>query len=231
MRMNQTPRPREFVRGEIVGSVDLARLRGPLEVPVAPERWYLLRVYPHLQLRVMKTFRERNISAWLPMHTETRSVSRYNRGYEKIIEQRVTVPLVSGLIILPDFEAKAGRFYAVDGVIDVLREGDRGVPVLTPQDIIDLRNIEAIGNTPKSKRARKFELGELVRVKAGPFAYFCGVVERLDSTGRVSVDMRLFGRVTQISIEESELELAPRPRSRNSSSGSGQGFRRIPSRR
>jgi transcriptional antiterminator NusG len=230
MRMNQTLRPREFVRGEIVGSVDLERLRGPLEVPAVPERWYLLRVYPHLQLKVMKTFRERNISAWLPMQTETRSVSRYNRGYEKIVEQRVLSPLVSGLIILPDFEVKLGRCWGVDGVIDVLRVGDC-VPVLKLQDVIDLRNIEAIGNTPKSKRERKFALGELVRVKSGPFAYFCGLVERFDSTGRLSVGLDIFGRVTPISIEESDLELAPRPRSRNSSSGSGQGFRRIPSRR
>jgi transcriptional antiterminator NusG len=72
MRMNQTFAPREFVRGEIVGSVDLDLLRGPREVPVTPERWYLLRVHPQLQIKVMRTFRERNISAWLPMHTETR---------------------------------------------------------------------------------------------------------------------------------------------------------------
>lgn len=227
--MNQSLRQREYVRGEIVGSVDLARLHGPREVPAAPALWYLLRVYPHLQLRVMKTFRERNISAWLPMHTETRSVSRYNRGYEKILTQQVVAPLISGLIIMPDFEAKLGRCFDVDGVIDVLRVGDC-VPVLRPQDITDLRNIEAIGNTPKSKRERKFELGELVRVKTGPFAYFCGVVERLDSTGRVSVDLSLFGRVTQISIDESDLELEPRPRSTHSSSAGKQRLRRIPSR-
>jgi transcriptional antiterminator NusG len=230
MRMNQTFPPREFVRGEIVGSVDLDQLRGPREVPAVPERWYLLRVHPQLQIKVMRTFRERNISAWLPMHTETRHMSRHNRGYETIVTQQVTAPLISGLIIMPDFEMKLGRCWAVDGVIDVLRVGVC-VPVLRPQDVEDLRNIEAISNTPKSKRERKFELGELVRVKVGPFAHFCGVVERLDSSSRVSVDLRLFGRVTQISIDESELELAPRPRSRNSSSGSGQGFRRIPSTR
>jgi transcriptional antiterminator NusG len=229
MSMNQTLRPRDYVRGEIVGSVDLDLLRGPREVPVTPARWYLLRVHPHLQTKVIRTFRERNISAWQPMHTETRSMSRHNRGYETIITQQVVAPLLSGLIIMPDFEMKLGRCWAVDGVIDVLRVGVC-VPVLRQQDVEDLRNIEAISNTPKSKRERKFELGELVRVKVGPFAYFCGVVERLDSSSRVSVDLRLFGRVTQISIDESELELAPRPGSRNSSSGSGQGFRRIPSR-
>lgn len=229
MRMNQTLRPRDYVRGEIVGAVDLDLLRGPLEVPAAPARWYLLRVHPHLQIKVMRTFRDRNISAWLPMHTETRHMSRHNRGYETIVTRQITAPLISGLIIMPDFEMNLGRCWDVDGVIDVLRVG-ACVPVLRPQDVEDLRNIEAIGNTPKSKRERKFELGELVRVKSGPFAHFCGVIERLDSSSRVSLDLRLFGRVTQISIEESDLELAPRPRSRNSSSGSGQGFRRIPSR-
>jgi hypothetical protein len=101
-------------------------------------RWYLLRVHPHLQTKVMKTFRERNISAWLPMHTETRSMSRHNRGYETIIDAAGHAPLISGLIIMPDFELKLGRCWAVDGVIDVLRVGDC-VPVLRPQDVEDLR--------------------------------------------------------------------------------------------
>jgi transcriptional antiterminator NusG len=229
MRMNQTLRPRDHVRGEIVGYVDLEQLHGPREVPADPERWYILRVHPHLQLNVMRTFRQRNISAWLPMQTETRSVSRYNRGYEKILTQQVRSPLICGAILVPDFEVKLGRFYAVDGVIDVMRVGPC-VPVLKGQDVIDLRNIEAIGNTPKSKREHKFAIGELVRVTSGPFAYFCGQVERFDSTGRLTVGMKIFGRVTPISIEESDLELEQRPRSLHSASGSGQGFRRIPSR-
>jgi transcriptional antiterminator NusG len=229
MRMNQTLRPREFVRGEIVGSVDLEQLRGPLEVPADPERWYILRVHPHMQLNVMRTFRQRNVSAWLPMQTETRSVSRYNRGYEKILTQQVTSPLICGAILLPDFEARLGRCFDVDGVIDVMRVGPC-VPVLKGQDVIDLRNIEAIHNTPKSKRESKFALGELVRVTSGPFAHFCGQVERFDSTGRLIVGVSIFGRITPISIEESGLELEQRPRSLHSASGSGRGFRRIPSR-
>lgn len=227
--MNQTVRSRDHVRGEIVGYVDLDQLHGPREVPAVPERWYILRIHPHMQLNVMRTFRQRNISAWLPMQTETRSVSRYNRGYEKVIEQRVRSPLICGAIIVPDFEVRLGRLYDVDGVIDVMRVGPC-VPVLKQSDIDDLRRIEEIGNTPKSKRERKFELGELVRVKHGPFAFFCGQVERFDSGTRLSVGLQIFGRVTPISIEESDLELEQRPRSLHSASGSGQGFRRIPSR-
>lgn len=227
--MNYSNAARDRVRGEIVGYVDLEQLHGPREVPVAPERWYLLRVHPHLQTKVLKTFRQRNISCWMPMQTVTQSVSRYNRGNEKVVEQRVTVPLVWGLIILPDFEVKAGRFNAVDGVIDILRVGDC-VPVLKPQDVIDLRHIEAIGNTPKSKRERKFAIGELVRVTSGPFAYFCGRVERFDSAGRLSVGLDIFGRLTPISIEESDLELEQRPRSLHRSSDSRRSSRRFPSR-
>lgn len=227
--MNQTLRPREFVRGEIVGSVDLDMLNGPREVPIAPARWYLLRVHPHLQVKVIKTFRQRNVSCWVPMHTETHSVSRYNRGYEKVVEQRVTAPLISDLVILPDFEVKLGRFNTVDGVIGIMRVGEC-VPVLEPKDIEDLRHIEAIGNTPKSKRERKFAIGELVRVTSGPFAHFCGYVERFDSAGRLSVGLGVFGRVTPISIEESDLELEQRPRSRHSASDSRQSSRRVPGR-
>jgi transcriptional antiterminator NusG len=222
--MNATVRRGDYVRGEVVGHVDLDALLGPREVPASPERWYILRVYPHLQVKVMKTFRQRNISSWVPMETITHSVSRYNRGFEKIVEQRVVVPMITGVVLLPDFEAK-GRRYMVDGVIDILRVGPC-VPALSRQDMIDLRNIQDIRNTPKSKREHKFEIGELVRVTSGPFAHCCGRVERFDSTGRLMVGVDIFGRVTLISIEESDLDLEPRPRSTHRSNASRNGFRR-----
>lgn len=200
--------PRQHVRGEVVEHVDLETLFGPREVPVMPARWYLLRVHPGREFKVMKTFRQRNVSAWLPLHTRRQNVTKYRRGYEITVQQQVTSPLTTGVLLLPDFEVRAYR-WDVDGVIGIHRVGDGDrmcVPVLTPHDIADLRNIEAVGNTPKSKRDRKFALGELVRVTNGPFALFAGRVERFDSPGRLSVGIDIFGRVTPIHIDESDLE-------------------------
>jgi transcriptional antiterminator NusG len=69
-----------------------------------------------------------------------------------------------------------------------------------------LRNIEAIGNTPRSKRERKFAIGELVRVANGPFKSFAARVERFDSKGRLNIGVEIFGRITPIDIDESDIE-------------------------
>jgi transcriptional antiterminator NusG len=189
--------------GEFVELVDLSRF-GPLEVPI-PRLWYILRVHQHREFKVMKTFRQRNISAWLPLLTSMQDVTRYRRGFEYVQRRNVTSPMISGVIIMPDFEIAADRWCDVDGVIGVYRMHEC-TPFLTPKDVEDLRNIEAIANTPRSKRARAFEVGQLVRVVNGPFREFCGSVERLDSRTRLTIGVKIFGRITPSEFSESDIE-------------------------
>jgi transcriptional antiterminator NusG len=196
---------RDYFRGEIVGTVDLMRIYGPLDVPVSPRRWYMLQVYAHREFKVMKAFCQRNISAWLPLIKTSQQVTRYRRSYEYLSQQNVTLPLISGVILIPDFEANGGRWQTVEDIIGIYHM-DQCVPFLTPAMLNDLRNIEAIGNTPKSKRAHKFEIGELVRVTSGPFRSFCGRVERFDSKGRLSVGVDIFSRITPAELSEDDIE-------------------------
>jgi transcriptional antiterminator NusG len=203
--MNMIAKQRQYQRGEIVGSVDLAKLFGPLQVPISPRCWYILNVHPHREFKVMKTFRQRNISAWLPLNTSRQSVMRYRRGFEYQSMQNVTSPLITGAILIPDFEANGERWKDIDGVIGIYHM-DECFPRLLPKDIEDLRHIEAIGNTPKSKRERLFEVGQLVRVVSGPFRSFCGVVERFDSKRRLTVGVEIFSRITPTELSEDEIE-------------------------
>jgi transcriptional antiterminator NusG len=194
---------RLYKKGEFVEMVDLEKF-GPTETPL-PQRWYILRVHPNREFKVMKTFRRRNISAWLPLVTVVQDVMRYRRGFEYRQRQSVTLPLISGVIIIPDFETEAERWRQVDGIIGLYRM-DQCTPHLTRSDIVDLRNIEAIGNTPKSKRERLFEIGELVRVRSGPFMHFSARVERFDSKGRLSIGIEIFGRITPMEVSEDDIE-------------------------
>lgn len=197
---------RQWKKGEVIEHVDLWRLAGPLAAPM-PKRWHMLCVHPNREFKVMKTFRQRNISGWLPLMTASQEVTRYRRGFEWIERRNVTSPLISGVIIIPDFETEAERWREVDGVIGIHHMGPC-TPYLNPKLLQDLRNIEAIGNTPKSKRARLFEIGQLVRVLNGPFRHFCARVERFDSKGRLSVGVEIFGRITPIELSESDIETA-----------------------
>ena len=89
--------------------------------------------------------------------------------------------------------------------IGLLRFGEF-TPYLTPKLFDDIRKIADIGNTPKSKRERLFEIGQLTRVVSGPFRDFCGRVERFDSKGRLSVGVEIFGRITPVELAESDIE-------------------------
>lgn len=193
---------RLYKKGEFVELVDLSQF-GPLEVPI-PQRWFILRVHPNREFRVMKTFRRRNISGRLPTLTSMQDYTRYRRGYEWIERKNFTSPLITGGILIPDFEVDSGRWRDVDGVIGIYRM-DECTPYLTPKLFNDLCNIEAIGNTPKSKRERLFEIGQLVRVINGPFREFCARVERFDSKGRLSVGVEIFGRITPAELSEGDI--------------------------
>lgn len=193
-----------YVQNQFVGTVDMLQFTGPLEVPL-PRRWYVLRTHPGRESKVMRTFRQRNISAWLPLITAMQDIKCYRRGYEWIERRNVISPLISGVILIPDFEAHGGRWCGIGGVIDIFRMG-LCTPCLTPKDIIDLRNIEAIGNTPKSKREHLFEIGQLVRVVNGPFRQFCARIERFDSKGRLSVGVEIFGRISPVELSDRDIE-------------------------
>lgn len=193
----------DYELGQHVGFVDLLKTRGPVDVK-RPEKWYILHVFPHREFKVMKAFKQRNISAWLPTIPSMQEITRYRRGYEWIERKMVTFPLVSGAVIVPDFELDYGRWRDVEGVIGIYRMGPC-TPYLNAKLLEQLRHIEAIGNTPRSKRQHLFEVGDLVRVLNGPFRHFSGRVERFDSKHRLTVGVEIFGRITPLDLEASDI--------------------------
>ncbi|MGJ5036580.1 transcription termination/antitermination protein NusG [Bradyrhizobium sp. HKCCYLRH3059] len=190
--------------GDFAGYVDLAKLHAPEAAPV-PQCWYILRTHPNCEAKVMKAFRLRNISAYLPVMTVMKEFQRIRRGFEWIERRNVVSPLILGAVLIPDFEERWECWRGIDGAIGLLRFGE-WTPHLTPKLFQDIRNIEDIANTPKSKRQRAFEVGQLVRVLNGPFRGFSARVERIDSRGRLSVGVEIFRRITPLEIEESDIE-------------------------
>lgn len=193
---------RLWKKGEFVDMIERPIER--LEVSM-PSRWYALRVHPNKEAKVMRTFHQRNISAYLPLVTRDEVATRHCRGFSYKFNRRVTAPLFSGLIFIPDFECGDDHVLRVDGVVGLLRFGD-WTAYLTPKLYADVRAIEAGSNIPLSKRKRLYEIGQLVRVVDGPFAAFDGRIERLDSRGRLSVLVDVFKRMTPLELEEGQIE-------------------------
>lgn len=190
-----------FEVGQIVDYLPIGEL---LSVPM-PKRWYIRRTAPNREFRVIKRCHQLGLSAYLPTLTSRREFRRCKGYYEYIERRNVVAPLITGCILVPDFEVDAENWKYVDGIFGWLRFGDY-TPTLTPKLMTDIRRIEAIGNTPKSKRERHFEIGQLVRVLNGPFREFSARVERFDGTGRISVGVEIFSRITPTELDEGDIE-------------------------
>lgn len=204
-----------FIVGQVV---DYLPVNGPASVPM-PQRWYIRRTAPNREFKVLKRAQQLGLSCYLPTMKSRREIRRLKAGYEWIERKRVSGPLITGAILVPDFDplplfhpertepgnVDSPDWKGVDGIFGLLRFGDF-VPTLTPQMFNDIRHIEAIGNVPKSKRQRYFEVGQLVRVVSGPFRDFSARVERLDSGGRLSVGVDIFSRITPAMLDEGDIE-------------------------
>ncbi|MGZ3265920.1 MAG: transcription termination/antitermination protein NusG, partial [Croceibacterium sp.] len=83
-----------------------------------------------------------------------------------------------------------------------------------PQPISEREAARYFGGMEEAKAAPKreihvdYEIGDQVKVNAGPFASFNGVVEELDyEKQRVKVSVSIFGRATPVELGFEEVEL------------------------
>ncbi len=83
-----------------------------------------------------------------------------------------------------------------------------------PQPISEKEAARYFGGVAEAKAAPKrevhidYEIGDSVKVNAGPFASFTGVVEELDfDKSKVKVSVSIFGRATPVELGFDEVEL------------------------
>lgn len=184
----------ELKIGDFAGYMDSCDVSLPI-----PKLWYLLRIQPNREMRVEDRLRDRGVSTYLP---------KEKRTVKGVWSRRVlrTMPLFPGLMLIPDFEADLRRLKSLaDGIIGYVRFGER-TAAATPKVMASLRQLEAIIDIPPSQRPRAYAIGQVVRVVDGPFEFFEGKIERLDSHGRLSVALTVFERETPVTLDEGQIE-------------------------
>ena len=175
------------------------------------KRWYILHVFSSMEKRVQKSLQERIAEAGLEDY-----FGRILVPSEEVMESRAGQKSISGRRIFPGYvfvemELTDETWHLVKSTNRVTGflggTGNRPTPISEQEVNKILSQIEEGGEKPRPKVL--FEVGEMLRVKEGPFADFNGTVEAVNyERSKVQVNVTIFGRITPVELDFSQVEKA-----------------------
>jgi transcription elongation factor/antiterminator RfaH len=160
------------------------------------ERWYAVHTLPFAEARAERQLQRQEFRTFQPKRYKTVRHARKLSTMEAAFFPRY-------LFIVLDFDRHQWR--SVNGTIGVSRlvmRGDEPHPV--PHGVVEAL-IESADERGILQLGRKLQLGEPVRLVAGPFAEQLATLHRLDDAGRVQVLLHILGRQVAISTEENNI--------------------------
>ncbi|MDE2621020.1 MAG: transcription termination/antitermination factor NusG [Sphingomonadales bacterium] len=175
-------------------------------------RWYIIHAYSGFENKVRDSIIAEAERLGLEQLVEavevpTETVTEVKRG-KKVQTERKTMPgyVLAKLAMNDDVYHLIKNTAKVTGFL-----GPNG----KPQAISDREAARYFGAReqaaaePRREVSVDYEIGDQVKVNAGPFASFNGTVEELDfDKQRVKVSVSIFGRATPVELGFEEVELA-----------------------
>ena len=188
--------------GEAVMTPDAAKTGGA-------KRWYVVHAYSGMEKSVAKALQERIDREGLQSQfgrilVPTEEVVEVKGGKKAITERR----LYSGYVLV-EMEMTDEAWHLVKSTPKVtgFLGGSANRPSPLPQREVDEILLRMQEGYEKPKPKVLFEVGEMVRVKDGPFADFNGNVEEVNyDKSRVRVSVTIFGRSTPVDLEFGQVE-------------------------
>lgn len=173
------------------------------------KRWYVVHVYSGMEKSVHKALTERIERADL-----THAFGRILVPSEEVIEVKDGKRSISERRIFPGYvlvemDMTDETWHLVKNTNRVTGflggTGNRPTPISEKEVNAILSQMEEGVEKPKPKVL--FEIGELVRVKEGPFADFNGNVEEVNyEKSKVRVSVTIFGRATPVELDFDQVE-------------------------
>jgi len=173
------------------------------------KRWYVVHAYSGMEKSVAKALQERVDRAGLQSQfgrimVPTEEVVEVKGGKRAITERR----LYSGYVLVEmDMTDEAWHLVKSTPKVTGFLGGKANKPSPLPQKEVDeiLQRMQEGYEKPRPKVL--FEVGEMVRVKDGPFTDFNGNVEEVNyDKSRVRVSVTIFGRSTPVDLEFGQVE-------------------------
>jgi transcriptional antiterminator NusG len=173
------------------------------------KRWYVVHVFSGMEKSVHKALMERIERAGLDNHfgqvlIPSEEVVEIKAGQKAISERRI----FPGYILI-EMDLTDETWHLVKNTNRVTGflggSGNRPTPISAKEVEKIQSQMEEGVEKPKPKVL--FEVGELVRVKDGPFTDFNGNVEDVNyDKSKVRVSVAIFGRPTPVELDFSQVE-------------------------
>ncbi|WP_251865767.1 transcription termination/antitermination protein NusG [Achromobacter sp. Marseille-Q4962] len=173
------------------------------------KRWYVVHVYSGMEKSVQKALNERIERAGLQTSfgrilVPSEEVVEVKGGQKSITERRIFPGYV-----LVEMDLTDETWHLVKNTNRVTGflggSGNRPTPISEKEVEKILSQMEEGVEKPRPKIL--FEVGEMVRVKEGPFADFNGNVEEVNyEKSKVRVSVTIFGRATPVELDFSQVE-------------------------
>ncbi|MBS7350459.1 MAG: transcription termination/antitermination protein NusG [Comamonas sp.] len=178
--------------------------------PAHPDmRWYIVHAYSGMEKAVERNITERVGRAGMESKfgrilVPTEEVVEMKNGKRKTTERRLFPGYVFvEMIMNDDTWHLVKQTSKVTGFIGGAR--NRPVPISEAEVQKIVEQMQEGADKPRHKV--EFMVGELVRVKEGPFADFNGSVEEVNyEKSRLRVSVTIFGRSTPVELEFAQVE-------------------------
>lgn len=186
-----------------------AAVEGTVSVPKSLKRWYAVHAYSGMEKSVQRALVERIERAEMQdkfgqILVPTEEVLEVKNGKKAVTERRLFPSYV-----FVEMEMTDDTWHLVKNTSKVTGfiGGKSNKPSPIPQHEIDKILQQMQDGVEKPRPKVLYEVGEVVRIKEGPFTDFNGNVEEVNYIkSKVRVTVTIFGRATPVDLDFSQVE-------------------------
>ena len=172
------------------------------------KRWYVVHVYSGFEKKIAQQIKEQALQKGLADHIDevlvpSEDVVEVRRG-QKVNSERKFFPgyVLVKMELTDDAWQLVKDTPKVTGFL-----GSKTKPSPIPDSEAERIMKQTQEGVERPRPSILFEIGEQVRVAAGPFTSFNGTVEDVDEEkGRLKVSVSIFGRSTPVDLEYGQVE-------------------------
>jgi transcriptional antiterminator NusG len=181
----------------------------PAAAPASPLRWYVVHAYSGMEKAVERNLRERIERAGMQSKfgrilVPTEEVVELKHGKKSVSERRFFPGYVLVEMLMDDETWHLVKHTSkVTGFVGGAK--NRPSPISEAEVMKIVTQMQEGIEKPKPKV--EWQVGELVRVKDGPFTDFNGAVEDVNyDKSKVRVSVTIFGRATPVELDFAQVE-------------------------